>query len=1078
MSSFFTVSLRGSHQNLPFRLADTSLLLRLLVALLVLGAPLASQAMETTVGFNRDIRPILAEACFHCHGPDPGSRKAGLRLDREDGVFAKRDDGEVVVKGAPEKSLLYRRLVSKDADEVMPPPDSHKELKPAQIVLVKRWIEQGAPWQPHWSFIKPERGALPQVRRSDWVRNPVDAFVLARLESAGLEPAPEANRAVLGRRSALDVTGLPPEPNALEEFMHDQRPDAYERWLDRLFASPRYGEHRARYWLDAARYADTHGLHFDNFRDIWPYRDWVISAFNKNVSFDRFTVEQLAGDLLPDATPEQRIATGFHRCNITTNEGGTIAEENLFNYARDRVETTAWVWLGLTANCAVCHDHKMDPITTKDFYSMTAFFRNTTQAALDGNIRDTAPVMVLPTDADKARWLAIPTLQAEANQRMQERRKSLGSAAEAWARAADMDQRETRVSSAGQVLRVALGEAQGTEVLVSRASSNETLRLSVEPVRDKDGKTGSRVVWDPAVKVEVGGVQLDGGKGFSVGFWLWPANERKAVQTVVSQRPAGPKTPGWAVDLETNHEVSFNIGEATSDNGLRVTTQRSGLKPGQWNYVLISYDGGGKAGGVRIGVNGGAPKTATRGECASHFGNVAPIRIGGEKGREFAGGSVQDFRVFARALPPRFGGLLQRASELESVILKAAAQRTPPEVAKLREFFLGSEVDQIADESLLADLDEEKREIQERSPVAYVQQERMDTKPMSAIYFRGQYDQPRDKVEPGVFSALHRYDAEKLPANRLGLARWIMDEENPLTARVTVNRFWQEVFGEGIVRTSEDFGIMGEAPSNQALLDWLAVEFRESGWDMRHVFRLMLTSSTYRQSAVADDAKLAKDLSNRMLSRGPRFRMDAEMVRDYALSVSGLLSERVGGASVKPYQPDGVWEAVSMGGNTRNYKRDAGEALYRRSMYTFWKRSAPPASMDIFNAPSRETSCVRRERTNTPLQALVTLNDPQFVEAARVLAANAWRDGSGDAGRVMDFLVKRTLHRSLSAAESTILKDALEKFTAHYGAHPQEAAALVSVGEQPKDQSVPPVAHAAWTMVTNQLLNLDEVLNK
>ena len=794
--------------------------------------------------------------------------------------------------------------------------------------------------------------------------------------------------------------------------------------------------------------------------------------------FDRFTVEQLAGDLLPDATAEQRIATGFHRCNITTNEGGTIAEENLFNYARDRVETTAWVWLGLTANCAVCHDHKMDPITTKEFYAMSAFFRNTTQAALDGNIRDTSPVMVLPVAADKKRWEGIPAAQEAANRRIQERRKALATAAESWAGSADADTLETRVSGAGQTLRVALSEAQGTELTVSRAGMKEVVRLAAEPARKKDGKTGSRVIWDSDLRVEVQGGQIDTGRGFSVGFWLWPAQDRKTVQTMVSQRPAGPKTPGWAVDLEQNNEVSFNIGQKESGNGLRVATQRSGLKSGQWNYVLVSYDGSGKAGGVRIGVNGGVPKSASRGECAPHLANVTTVRIGGEKGRELAGGSLQDLRVFARALPSRFGASLQRASELESVLSKVAAQRTPQEVGKLREFFLGSDLDHLADESLLAEMEEEKKEIQERSPVAYVQQERMDTKPMSAIYFRGQYDQPRDKVEPGVFSALHRFDGERMPGNRLGLARWIMDAENPLTARVTVNRFWQEIFGEGIVRTSEDFGIMGDAPVNQSLLDWLAVEFRESGWDVRHIFRLILTSSAYRQAAVATDDKLAKDPMNRMLSRGPRFRMDAEMVRDYALAVSGLLSDRIGGASVKPYQPDGVWEAVSMGGNTRNYKRDAGEALYRRRMSPFWKRSAPPASMDIFNAPSRETSCVRRERTNTPLQALVTLNDPQFVEAARILAEKAWREASGDAERVLDLVSSRSLHRRLNDVERAILKDALARFTAHYGANPKEAEALVTVGEQPRAEGVPSVAHAAWTMVTNQLLNLDEVLNK
>ena len=1036
------------------------------------------RAAESSVAFNRDIRPILADACFHCHGPDPGSRKAGLRLDREEGIFAKRDEGEVVVKGSPDKSLLYRRLITKDADEVMPPPDSHKELKPAQIAMVKRWIEQGAPWQPHWSFLKPERGSVPQVRRSGWVRNPIDAFVLSRLEMAGIEPAPEADRAAIGRRSALDVTGLPPEPAALEAFIKDGRPDAYDRWLDQLFASPRYGEHRARYWLDAARYADTHGLHFDNFRDIWPYRDWVISAFNKNVPFDRFTVEQIAGDLLPEATPEQRIATGFHRCNITTNEGGTIAEENLFNYARDRVETTSWVWLGLTANCAVCHDHKMDPISTKDFYAMTAFFRNTTQSALDGNVRDTAPVLVLPLDADKARWAAIPQAQAETNRRMQERRKTLGAQADVWAKETTATALDARVAEAGQVLKLGLSEAAGLEVAVVRGGARESVKLSAEPVREKDGKTGSRVVWDGVSGVEVHPGALDSGKGFSIGFWLWPAKERKGVQTILSQREEGPKGPGWSVDLEPNNEVAFHIGEKRSEAGLRVVTQRSGLKLGQWNHVFVSYDGTGKSSGVRIGMNGSTPRVAAKGECAPHFANTATLRVAGETGRGLAGGSVQDLRIFGRELPPRFGMALQRAAELEGVLAKPIPQRLPAEVVKLKEFFFGSDLGQIADESALADLEEERKEIQERSPVAYVQQERMDTKPMSAIYFRGQYDQPRDKVEPGVFSALHRFDPEKMPENRLGLARWIMDEANPLTARVTVNRFWQEVFGEGIVRTAEDFGIMGDAPSDQALLDWLAVEFRESGWDMRHLFRLMLSSATYRQSAVATEKKLAADPSNRMLSRGPRFRMDAEMVRDYAISVSGLLSDRVGGASVKPYQPDGVWEAVSMGGNTRNYKRDAGEALYRRSMYTFWKRSAPPASMDIFNAPSRETSCVRRERTNTPLQALVTLNDPQFVEAARVLAGKAWLESGGELGKTLGLIAQRVLKRDLAEEELRILKSSFERFLGHYSSNPKDAEALVSVGERTRDPGVPTQAHAAWTMVANQLLNLDEVLNK
>jgi hypothetical protein len=782
------------------------------VLLVVVALPPARGAAEDRVLFNRDIRPIVAENCFPCHGPDGAARKASLRLDRRE-VAVKRG---AIVPGKTDESELVSRVFSDDPAERMPPPASHKTLTAAQKDLLRRWIAAGAEYQPHWSLIAAVHPQAPAVTGPAWGRNPIDAFVLAALRQRGLEPAPEADRRTLARRLSLDLTGLPPTPAEVEAFVADPSPAAYENLVDRLLASPRWGEHRARYWLDAARYADTHGIHFDNYREMWSYRDWVIEAFNRNLPFDRFTIEQLAGDLLPDATVDQRVASGFNRCNITTNEGGAIAEEYLVLYARDRTETTARVWLGLTAGCAVCHDHKFDPLTQKEFYQMSAFFNNTTQGAMDGNVKDTPPTLFLPAEADRQRWPALEKELSGAKRELEERKKKPG------------------------------------------------------------------------------------------------AEQDKAYQELAARVKA---------------------------------------------------------------------------------------------------------------------------------------------------------------------LEEEQAAAKARGTAAYVMQERNE--PARAfLLFRGEYDKRREQLTAGTPALLPPMPAD-LPKNRLGLARWLLLPEQPLTTRVAVNRFWQEVFGAGLVRTSEDFGVNGELPSHPELLDWLAIEFRASGWDVKRLFRLLVGSAAYRQAAVATPEKLEKDPQNRLLSRGPRFRMDAEMIRDYALAVSGLLVPKVGGPSVKPYQPDGVWEAVAMmESNTRYYKRDQGENLYRRSMYTLWKRAAPPASMDIFNAPSRETCTVRRERTNTPLQALVTLNDPQFVEAARHLAQAALKEGgAGTPGR-LDFAARRLLARSLRPEESASAGATLDKLLAHYRAHPEQAKDLLAVGDSKADPALDAATLAGWTMLMNELLNLDEVLNK
>ncbi len=812
------------------------------------GSVTAADRSPTGLEYNRDIRPILAENCFACHGPDSAARKADLRLDHRDaaikaGAISPRD---------PEASELIERINSRDPKELMPPPVTTKTLSTEQKVMLKRWVEAGAEYQPHWSTIAPRRPDFPTVQDTGWVRNSLDRFVLAKLEEKGLTPAPEADRSTLVRRLSLDLTGLPPSPGLVTAFLNDLAPDAYETLVTRIMDAPQWGEHRARYWLDAARYADTNGYHFDNYREAWAYRDWVIGAFNRNLSFDRFTIEQLAGDLLPGSTLDQQVASGFNRCNATTNEGGTIPEEYKVFYARDRTETVSQVWLGLTAGCAVCHDHKFDPLSQREFYELSAFFNNTTQPIMDGNIQNTPPTVLVPRTADQDRWQLLNAERASLQGRLDVQRQAARSDLTRW-----------------------LTEAKA-----------KAISRSVVPLPRRD--------------------------------WF-----RLAAHWLAIDPPA---------------------------NALRAQ---------------------------------------------------------------------------------------------------------------------------------LAELQKREAPIKKRGTLAHVMHEANEPA-MAFLLYRGEYDKRRESVKPDTPNMLPPMPAD-LPRNRLGLAQWLVRPENPLTARVTVNRFWQEVFGTGLVRTTGDLGISGELPSHPELLDWLAIEFRESGWDVKQLFRLMVQSATYRQSAAVTPEKREKDPQNRLLSRGPRFRMDGEMIRDAALFASGLLIGELGGPSVKPYQPEGVWEAVAMPeSNTHFYRPDHGERLYRRSLYTFWKRSAPPASFEIFNAPSREVCTVRRERTNTPLQALVTLNDPQFVEAARALAQSVIKakNSTTRIDDMFDMFSSRLLARTFRPEERAVVHMSLAKLTALYQSHPDQASLLLSVGESKADPTLDPATFAAWTMLANELMNLDEFLCK
>jgi hypothetical protein len=1041
----------------------------------------AAGTARESVKFDRDIRPILAENCFACHGPDTGARKAGLRFDTKEGFFEKTKKHEpAVVPGNLEKSELWARINATDPDDVMPPPESNKVLKPEQKELFKKWILAGAQWEGHWAYIKPERPAVPNVKQRGFeVRNPIDGFILAKLQSKGLKPAPEADRRALARRLSLDLTGLPPQPELVEEFMNDRAAAAYRNLVKRLMNSPQWGEHRARYWLDAARYADTHGLHFDNYREMWPYRDWVIKAFNRNLPFDRFILEQLAGDLLDDAEIEQLIATGFQRCNMTTNEGGTIDEENLANYANDRVATTGWVFLGMTMNCAACHDHKFDPITQKDFYAMEAFFRNTTQPAKDGNVKDSNPSILVPqTPEDAQRWDALPAEIAAARSRVDERRKAAKPDFETWVVDAKADEFENEIPSEGLLVHAPLNERRSNDVVAFVRGEPNTIALTNE-LEWQDGKLGPALVLKSGNTLDLGDVgDFEKTNAFSYGGWV-RVSKAEGNSAVLARMDSDNDSRGWDL-LVQGDRIAVHIVHKWPDNAIKVSTKNAVIKEKTFQHVFVTYDGSGKAKGVKIYIDGAETAVKVdKDKLEETIRTPVSLRVGQRsKGQEFERGRVQDIRIYERKLSAKEVAALAEVVPVHQALTLAADERTPQQTENIYDYWLTTRDDSYVKLSKAhGALKSEQNAIKERNPVAHIQREKTNSIPMAQILFRGQYDKPKEKVIAATPAVLHPMP-KGAPTNRLGLAQWLISPENPLTARVTVNRFWQEIFGAGLVKTADDFGTTSEPPSHPELLDWLTMEFVESGWDVKHIFELIVMSSTYRQSAEVTPEKLQKDPQNRFLSRGPRFRMDAEMVRDYALATSGLLVERIGGPSVKPYQPDGVWEAVAMPeSNTKKYKRDTGQSLYRRSLYTFWKRAAPPATMDIFNAPSREVCAVRRERTNTPLQALATLNDPQFVEAARHLAQFVLTRGR-DEDDAIDEMARRLLARPLSAKEKAVVKRTLGEMRAFYGQDEEAAKQLLSIGESKACEMVAAPELAAMTMVANQLMNLDEVLNK
>jgi Protein of unknown function (DUF1553)/Protein of unknown function (DUF1549)/Planctomycete cytochrome C/Concanavalin A-like lectin/glucanases superfamily len=1150
----------------------------LVVVVLAMSVVACNRAhISRRLDFNQDVQPILASRCFSCHGPDPEMRKAGLRLDLAEWAMKKRQGHrDAIVPGHPEKSELVKRIESKDPKYLMPQTE-HGEAKPmsaAEVAILREWINQGAVYRPHWAFEVPTRPAVPHDSGSDaWAKNAVDSFIFAKLKKEGLQPSPEADKPAVIRRVTLDLTGILPTPEEVQAFVSDSSPEAYEHLVDRLLARATFGEQRARYWLDYARYADTYGLHFDNSRDIWPYRDYVIRSFNSNKPFDQFAVEQIAGDLMPMKTLDPLIGSGYVRLGVSSNEGGTIPEELRVNIARERTEAFGATFMGLTVGCAVCHDHKFDPTTQHDFYSLSAFFNNLDEKPFNDDRPVWAPVVRVPkTDKDEA-YDRVLAHRSELQGKLNALRLDARNLVAHWL-AAKKDLVRS-VSTDGLIVRLRLDEGSGEELKNSAPNANPT-SFKTTTMKPEWGET--TWLW-PDFRMQSSTRVLLGQTGnyetshaFSAGGWFMFRSapfHPGSFGTLMSKMESTQHDRGWELAAADNGSLSvalvnqapkegkaekkpekdkdedkkasrkkppvakepFNYpspqdlskkdlapnkppeqlkaekeeekkakakekaeakkkkskpSEKPDENIPEVAVRVVAVKPlpldNAWKHIFFTYDGSGRASGVKIYVNGVqvASRVLKDNLGRSAIRTDAPMQLGWRNPDEHPAKDAryQDIRLYARALSPDEVKRLPFEDYVAEIATQPAAQWTQDQSHVITEFYL-NDVDpgyrRIQRE--MAGLDGQLERLSAGGDLTLVAWEK-PTIAYAHVLTRGVYTARTERVEANTPHFLPSLRASE-PRNRLALAKWTVSPENPLTARVTVNRMWYELFGTGLVETTEDFGIMGQRPTHPELLDWLAVEFRDSGWNIKHMYKLMVMSATYRQSSKASSQQLAKDPKNVFLSHGPRFRMDAEMVRDIALESGGLLVQKIGGPSVEPYQPPNIWEQVSYPtSDTVHYVQEHAESLHRRSMYTYVKRMAPSPNMDAFDAPARDVVCTRRQRTDTPLQALVTMNDVQWVETSRALAERVIRE----AGPLPEQRINRMglilLAHAPPPPMAAVLEKSFGEMQKHYAANPKDARSLVNIGEKKRDRSIPEPELAAWTMIASEMLNLDETVNK
>ncbi len=1010
-----------------------------------------------------------------------------------------------------------------------------KPMKVQDIAVLKEWVKEGAHYKPHWAFDKPVRPALPEVRQASDTGNPIDRFILARLAKEGLRASAEAAKPILIRRVTLDLTGLLPTPKEVSAFQRDTSPQAYERLVDRLLGNPAFGEQRARYWLDYARYADTYGLHYDNSRHMWPYRDYLIESFNSNKPFDQFAREQIAGDLLPATTIDPIIASGYVRSGVSSNEGGTIPEELRVNIARERAEAYGAAFMGLTVGCAVCHDHKYDPTTQKDFYQLTAFFNNIKEEPFNLDEPNWAPVVRIPKPDKLNAYNQVLAKRSQLISELRQKQLQGHDLVGNWLQS--KENAPAAVSSDELQVRLRLDEGGG-DLLHNSAPHADPATFAIGKTKPQWGET--TWLWpdfrmDTSTRITLGqSGDVEWNQPFSCGGWFMvrsaPNIEASKINgALISKLDTTQKNRGW--DLSTDQGIiSVDLVNAAPQidaspakavkpsrtktakgaeaktqpvkattiklppklapirwpiihgRAIRVSTANRVVANSQWQHFFFTYDGSGRAAGVKIYVNGKPAPTRVVSDtlARSTIRSTAPMQLGMRYPDVQAARDTryQDLRLYSRILTGEEAKRLPSEDYVAEIVGRSPSVWNEDEWHAVSTFYF-SEVDPAAKaiQREVEELDAQLDGLSQGGDLSIVSQE----KPSIAyanVLNRGVYSARKERVEANTPHFLPPLPPG-VPHDRLALADWTVSAENPLTARVTINRMWNEIFGAGLVETTEDFGIMGQRPSAPGLLDWLAVEFRESGWDMKHMYKLMVMSAAYRQTSRSYPEQLAKDPTNLLLAHGPRFRMDAEMLRDIALESSGLLVNKIGGPSVKPYQPANVWESVGYPtSDTTRYTQEHGEALYRRSLYTYWKRMAMQPDMDVFDAPTRDTVCTRRQRTDTPLQALVTLNDVQWVEASRALAERVIKEGGRQPAERISYMSEILLAHDPTPQMESVLQRSYEQLRKHYEANPQAARELIATGEKPRDRSIAAPELAAWTMVANEALNLDETLNK
>jgi len=1036
----------------------------------------APKPPKRTIEFNRDVRSIVTK-CFTCHGHDPKNVMANLHLDiRESAISTLKDGKRAIVPGHPEESELIRRIYA-TGDDQMPPKSSNKFLSEEEKQTLKKWIEEGAEYKPHWAFVTPIRYPLPKVQHKNWPRNGIDNFILAKLEENNLAPSPQADKYTLIRRVTLDLTGLPPTPEEITNFVNDKSPNAYEKVVDRLLASPRYGERMAMDWMDYARYADSNGYQADYERYQWRWRDWVINAFNQNMPYDQFTIKQLAGDLLPSATRDDIIATGFNRNHRINTEGGVIAEEWRVETLVDRVETTSETWLGLTAGCARCHDHKYDPISQKEFYQLCAYFNNVPESGSGVELPVNHPPLIQAPYPDQAAQLEnydkeIAKLQKTLDAHLPKEE------------VVDWQLPEPPpVPTNGLVGHWQLGEHPA--LILPTANGNSDSRPSplasslqepkaVGQVSQAVGRRSGAILTGDAGYIDLGNIgDFEKDHPFSYGAWVFPVDDTYGV--AMSRMNSAKDYQGWDFGVAQYRPIAHIISDWPR-NAIKVNSKVK-IPQAQWSHVFITYDGSGKAEGVTMYINGKqVDKENEQNTLTGSIRNDVHARIGRRVDSDFFSGRVDDPVLYDRVLTADEVKTIADVHPAYMLIKVPPNKRTVTQSQTLKHLWAyekDPEYKSAYDE--LQGVQKKREDLAMKVPTVMVMKE-MDQPRNAYILIRGQYNKHGAQVYADIPSVFKTKDSQSALPNRLGLAKWIVNPNNPLTARVAVNRMWERLFGTGIVATIEDFGTGAEFPSHPELLDWLATEFVRLKWDQKAMWKELVMSATYRQSSVITPELERKDPNNRLLARGPRYRLPGEVIRDQALFASGLLTEKLGGPSVRPYQPDGTWDELNVYGNLRNYKHDTGPNLHRRSLYTIWKRTAPPPNMILFDVPAREVCRVVRPRTDTPLQALDLMNDVTYLEAARALAQRMLHV-VGEKPR-LQFAFMSVLRRNPTDDELRILQSGVEKRLAYFEKEPEKAKKLISQGDLPVDSKFTPAQIAAYTMAASTILNLDETINK